>query len=272
MRGCEAGHERVSCRVAADVNWLWLRSCCAVAEGADVALSHTAPDTSSHWSPDVCVSAVLGDAQRRVAVLGGREGMPRSLGSVYGGSVTRFLGGSCRGFASRVIATAGLKSYSNGVAVSRDGSTLLVSDCSGRSHAIHEFRVDDGSRLRVVGLGVGDGPLRFDSPFQARVASDGFVFVAELDKNRVQVLTPTLHFHGFVGEGRLVGPTGVCADDAIVVVSEGASDRISVFKRRDGTLLRRFGSRGSGGSAGPAKVAPSQSISLLSLSLSVYPR
>jgi sugar lactone lactonase YvrE len=91
----------------------------------------------------MCVSAVLGDALRRVAVLGGREGMSRSLGSVYGGSVTRFLGGGLRGEESRVIATPGVHSSCNGMAVSRDGSTLLVSDTGGRSHAIHEYRISD---------------------------------------------------------------------------------------------------------------------------------
>jgi sugar lactone lactonase YvrE len=118
------------------------------------------PRASWRCSPVVCVGAVLGDALRRVAVLGGREGMPRSLGSVYGGSVTRFLGGSCRGVASRVIVTAGVQALSNGVAVSRDGSTLLVSDSFGGSHAIHAFCVSDGSRLRIIG-GAGDGPLQF---------------------------------------------------------------------------------------------------------------
>ncbi len=83
---------------------LWLRSCCAVAEGADVPLSHTVPD-ASRCPPDVCVAAVLGDALGRVSVLGGREGMLRSLGSVFGGSVTRFLGGGLRGVVSRVIDT-----------------------------------------------------------------------------------------------------------------------------------------------------------------------
>jgi hypothetical protein len=63
--------------------------------------SHTATD--AHVCPAVvCVSAVLGDALARVAVLGGRDGMPRSLGSVYGGSVTRFLGSGLRGVVSRV--------------------------------------------------------------------------------------------------------------------------------------------------------------------------
>jgi DNA-binding beta-propeller fold protein YncE len=199
---------------------------------------------SSRCSPGVCVAAVLGDAERRVAVLGGREGMPRSLGSVYGGSVTRFLGGGCRGIVSRVIATADVKSFSNGVAVSRDGCTLLVTDYGG-SDAVHAFRVADGSRLRVIGSW-GDGPLQFKEPCQVWVASDDFVFVAEFGNNRVQVLTPGLDFHCVVGVGQLSGPGGVCADDAVIVVSEADAHRISVFKRCDGALLRRFGCEGSG--------------------------
>ncbi len=154
-------------------------------------LSRMLPRASSGCSPGVCVAAVLGDALRRVAVLGGREGMPRSLGSVYGGSVTRFLGGSCRGVVSYVTDMTGVKSFNNGVAVSRDGATLLVSDWNGGSDAIHTFRVDDGSRLRVIGSR-GDGPLQLKNPRQVWVASDGFVFVADNGNDRVQVLTPRL--------------------------------------------------------------------------------
>jgi DNA-binding beta-propeller fold protein YncE len=193
------------------------------------------------------VAAVLGDALRRVAVLGGREGMPRSLGSVYGGSVTRFLGGGCRGVVSRVIKMPRVKSYSNGVAVSRDGCTLLVTDYENGSHAVHSFRVADGAQLRVVG-GAGDGPLQFKYPSQVWVASDDYVFVADTDNGRVQVLTPRLDFHCFVGVGQLPYPLGVCANDAIIMVSDAGYDahRISVFNRCDGALLRRFGSEGSG--------------------------
>jgi tripartite motif-containing protein 71 len=193
----------------------------------------------------MCVAAVLGDALHRISVLGGRDGVPRSLGSVYGGAVTRFLADGFRGVESRVIPTPGVKSTSNGVAVSRDGSTLLVSDHGGGSHAIHEFRVGDGSRLRVIG-GVGVGRLQFKGPRQVWVASDDVVFVAEYGNNRVQVLTPTLDFHAFVGVGQLHGPAGVCANDAVIVVSEVRARRISVFKRCDGALLRRFGRDGSG--------------------------
>jgi hypothetical protein len=62
----------------------------------------------------------------------------------------------------------------------------------------------------------------------------------------VQVLTPRLDFNGCVGVGQLVGLSGVCANDAIVVVSEWGPDRISVFARCDGALVRRFGSQGCG--------------------------
>ncbi len=138
-----------------------------------------------------------------------------------------------------------MQSYINGVAVTRDGSTLLVSDFYGGTNAIHKFRVADGSPLRVIG-GAGDGPLQFKGPLQVWVASDDFVFVAEHGNNRVQVLTPRLDFHAFVGVGQLSSPAGVCADDDVIIVSELTSHRISVFKRRDGALLRRFGSLGSG--------------------------
>jgi DNA-binding beta-propeller fold protein YncE len=189
------------------------------------------------------VAVVLRDAGRRVAVLGGREGMPRSLGSVYGGAVTRFLGGGLRGVESRVIAMPGVKSENNGVAVSRDGCTLLVTDGCGGTHAIHEFSVADGSRLRVVGRR-GKKPLHFNDPRQVWIAPDDLVFVSDRGNNRVQVLTPALDFHAFVGVGDLDGPVGVCADDDIVVVSEWGHlgvRRISVFNRAGGALLRRFG-------------------------------
>jgi hypothetical protein len=94
-------------------------------------------DASSPCPPAVCVGAVLGDALHRVSVLGGRDGMPRSLGSVYGGAVTRFLG--VGRVVSRVIDTPGVVSVGSGLAVTCDGSTLLVVDSVGGSHAMHEF-------------------------------------------------------------------------------------------------------------------------------------
>jgi DNA-binding beta-propeller fold protein YncE len=231
---------------SATARLLWLRAICAVAEGADVPLSHAARHApSASDSPALCVAAVLGDALHRVAVLGGREGMPRSLGSVYGGAVTRFLGGSLRGVVSRVIDTPGVES--TGVAVSVDGTTLLVSDGGylGSSHDIHELSALDGERRRVVG-GEGSEPLRFYFPRQVFIAPDGFVFVAEVGNSRVQVLTPQLDFHRFIGPGELKGPFGVCADADVVVVSEMFAHHVRVFNRDDGSLLRTFGREGSG--------------------------
>jgi DNA-binding beta-propeller fold protein YncE len=226
------------------VRLCWLRSICEVAEGADVPLSHADADADTD-AASACVAAVLGDALARVSVLGGRDGLPRSLGSVHGGSVTRFLGGSLRGVVSRVIDTPGVRSYCNGVAVSRDGTTLLVSDGDGRSESIHEFSVADGSRRRVVG-GAGHEQLRFNGPRQVCIAPDGFVFVADRNNDRVQVLTPRLHWHAFIGVGELRSPRGVCANADIVVVAEVEVGCMLVFNRSDGAVLRRFGSQGSG--------------------------
>jgi DNA-binding beta-propeller fold protein YncE len=234
---------------SATARLLWLQAVCAVVEGADVPMSHTVSHASPCCPPDVCVAAVLGDALHRVAVLGGREGMPRSLGSVYGGSLTRFLGGSLRGVVSRVIDRHGVTPRSNGIAVSVDGGTLLLLESAFGSHAIHchDLGTTDGSLRRVVG-GRGDGPLQLLEPVHLCIAPDGFVFVADSRNNRVQVLTPSLDFHGFVGQGQLLRPGGVCANADVVVVSELRDNRVTVFNRGDGALLRRFGCSGSGDS------------------------
>jgi DNA-binding beta-propeller fold protein YncE len=218
-----------------------------VAEGADVPLSRGAPSGSS--TAAVCVAAVLCDPLRRVAVLGGRDGMPRSLGSVYGGALTRFLGGDVRGFEQRVIEMPRLRSHCSGVAVRGDGATLLVADNRDfvggyveHSETVFEYSVADGTLLRTIGSLGCAGPLQFQSASQLWIASDGFVFVADTENHRVQVLSPDLGFHGFVGDGRLQGPRGVCANSDVVVVSEAfLASLVSVFRRRDGALLRRFG-------------------------------
>jgi DNA-binding beta-propeller fold protein YncE len=145
---------------------------------------------------------------------------------------------------SCVIDTPRVKSSCNGVAVSRDGCTLLVSDFTGGSHAIHEFNIADCSRRRVVGS-LGSGPLQFRYPCQVWIAPDDFVFVADYGNKHVQVLTPTLDFHSFVGEGELDYSVGVCVNADVVVVSEVDVHRISVFSRLDGALVRQFGSEGS---------------------------
>ncbi len=211
-------------------------------------LPHALDDSSSssRCPPDVCVAAVLGDPRHRLVVLGGREGMPRSLGSVYGGAVTCFLGGSFRGVVSRVIgAPAGAMSLCTGVAVSVDGSTLLLSarHASGPFKiSVHELIAADGS----LGCVPGGWLPQFSGLCHVCIAPDGFVFVANCVNHRVQVLTPDLDVHCTIGQGLVRGPAGVCANADVVVVSEYHVHRIAVFNRGDGALLRRFGSLGDG--------------------------
>jgi DNA-binding beta-propeller fold protein YncE len=192
---------------------------------------------------------VLWDEERRVSALGGREGMARSLRPELGRVVTRFLGGSVRGIVARVIPTRGVLSYCNGFAVSNDGSTLLLSNWNGctAGDAVREYTVADGAHRRSFGSR-GDGLLQFNDPCQVWIASDDCIFIADRYNKRVQVLTPTLDFHGFVGVGYLKQPVGVCANTDVVVVSdsETIAHHIAVFSRHDGALLRRFGSDGGG--------------------------
>ncbi len=223
----------------------WGRAVASVVVDPVASLAESSSAVSSRHPPELSVAVVLGDALRRVSVLGGREGMPRSLGSVYGGAVARFLGGSLRGVISRVIDTPRVWSYSNGVAVSRDGSSLVVSDALGGSHTVHVISVADVGMPRVIG-GRGAGPLQFKEPRQVSVAADGFLFVADCENRRVQVLSPDLTLHRIIGEGVLRAPAGVCASADTVVVCGGLDSVLSLFRRSDGGVVKRFGARGSG--------------------------
>jgi hypothetical protein len=57
----------------------FLRATCCIAEGAVV----VATDKEKHF----CVAAALRDPQSRLCIMSGRETMPRSLGSVFAGSI-----------------------------------------------------------------------------------------------------------------------------------------------------------------------------------------
>jgi hypothetical protein len=89
---------------------------------------------------------------------------------------------------------------------------------------------------------------RFSSEAHRRcITADDFVFVADCGNNRVQVLMPSLDFHGLVGVSQLSNPVGVCANPDVVVVAEASpAHRVAVFRRSDDALLRRFASHGSG--------------------------
>jgi DNA-binding beta-propeller fold protein YncE len=132
--------------------------------------------------------------------------------------------------------------------MSPDGRTMLMVALTGfAEYTLYEISLSDPSRRRVVGA-EGSAPLEFFAPQQVWIAPDGFVFVAEINNNRVQVLTPRLDFCCFVGVGELASPSAVCANADFVVVTEEGMCCLTVFRRYgdDFTFLRRFGRGGDG--------------------------
>jgi hypothetical protein len=209
-----------------------LTAVCCVAEGACV----RAPE-----NPLVCLAAVLADT-RSFSVLGGQPGRPRSLGSVFAAAAIRFIGCSMRPFQwpqyhRRVIDVNVCPSFS-GLAVTCDGSRLLLSVMY--KHQLHVLRASDGAYLEIIG-DKGAGQLQFLYPCQVWVSDDDFVFVVEALGRRVQVLTPRLAFHAFIGdESTLHEPHGVCASAEDVFVADLLARCVVVFRRGDGSFTRRF--------------------------------
>ncbi len=217
--------------------------------------SDTVSDASSsspRCPPAVCVAAVLGDPLHRVIMLVDRDGMPRSLGSVYGGTVTRFLGGGLRGVVSHSIMVPCATTHRiSGVAVNHDGLTLLAADGDdgdddGGAVTVVAITVAGRDVLRVTG-GRDAEQLRFDFPRHLLyTAADGFMFVAERHRFHPPRVTRELDFHGFVGVGDVHFHVGVCADADVVIVSDGHLHRVTVCHRADGSVVTHFGSSGDG--------------------------
>ena len=136
----------------------FLKAACAVAEGADVV------DAArfARGTPAACVATVLNDAECRICALGGREGLPRSLATVHGGAVTRYLGGM-RGEVRRRFRVC--EWDVGGMAVARDGTAVLLAVTQKRKAAIYKYRVADGERVQIAGC-YGSGPEQFRDPCQ----------------------------------------------------------------------------------------------------------
>lgn len=242
---------------------VWLRACCGVAEGADITRTMICDTTSQVGSlPPVSAEektkvaattflrAILGDP--RIGVLGGVVELPRSLASVLGGAVARFLerGISNNDKHMRVIRSADTRPVGNNIAVHSNGSSLLLFDDT--SKTLLELSIADGSRLRVITGFHGESyPCHHFG--QVFVADDGFVFITNRFEHHIHILFPDLRHHCVVGVGRESHPTGVVANvDVIVVVCQHKTRYVSawnrhvvVLNRRDGSVLRRFGGGGS---------------------------
>jgi hypothetical protein len=199
-----------------------LRALCAVAEGADLAAPAGVADV-------LCDSA-------RFCVFGGRDGLPRSLGSVHACFVLLFLGSTFRNTEQwRVPAD----SYYASMAVSRDGSVVVVSELDGLKLALKVVRVSDGvilHRLPAFNYGV----LHIRRPWGMWVSRDDLVYVANLRTHRIQVLTLCLDVYGpsFGEHEYLDYPSGISGSDEHIAVAEYYEGAVKVFCRRDGTLQR----------------------------------
>ncbi len=180
---------------------------------------------------------MLHDARRRVAVLNGRPGMPRSIGSVYAAWTVLFLGADFRAARTRTLNLDPAAGDNECIALTRDGSALLVTNQI--SDTVSMFRVADGRLLRTIG-GLGTGPAQFNRPWGLFVAADGHVFVADKGNARVQELTPALEYCGVFGARQRLRPRGVCADADVVAFTEPIKDCVTVFARRDGAFRSRF--------------------------------
>jgi hypothetical protein len=157
------------------LNWTarerWLRACAVAAEAGGGAHS---PET-----PSCAVAAALRDA--RVAVLGGRQDMPLSFGSVYAGSVARFLGGVLTGKRRlklrRTICVNESAMAVTKVALDDSGTTLVVLLTRNDRPHVYEWT------LQLYDAATG-APLRrmlYNPGGQAVdvcVAPDGAIFVA----------------------------------------------------------------------------------------------
>jgi hypothetical protein len=191
----------------------FLAAICAAADG-DTALKGAG-----------AVATVLRD-RCRFAVLGGRAGMRRSLGSVHAMNVLLFLGSGFRGAVERTFET-GVWSTDSGFAVTRCGSLALLGHCGG----FEVCRVTDGASLRTIGT--------VDTDIcQIWVAADDFVFVAGWRLARVQVLTPQLDVCSIIPLAHR--PRGVCANETLVFVSEYNGGRVAVFSRAAAYTLLHY--------------------------------
>ena len=209
----------------------WLRVLCRLAEqGSERCEVHPGRATAS--------AAVTRAAAPTMAVLGGRAGAPRSLGSVLGAAVARFLPRGFQCALRAVVAPLDRVCTVQHLAVSPDGAVLYRSLWA--HHVVEARRVTDGELLHEAAHN------RVRRPEQLAVARDGNVLVAEFSNDRIQVMTPQLRLVTYLGVGVLHGPAGVCVvvdtdnDDAQAVVVAGERRGRMVTFAADGRVLHSW--------------------------------
>ncbi len=147
------------------------------------------------------------------------------------------------------------------LAISPDGTTVLVSDCG--LQAVLQYRMD-GALVRQIGSH-GQAAGKFIEPRGLVVSKAGELFVTDSHNHRVQVFrvsdgTFLRQIGGAKGSGKgqfnMPMDMALSPDEAELLVADYNNHRIQVFRARDGQHLREWGSSGSahGQFSGPMSV------------------
>ena len=128
-----------------------------------------------------------------------------------------------------------------GIAIHRD--SLYVTDRE--AHTVFKFKIEADMRL-VAKLGCeGSGMGQFSYPYGLTVSTNGDVFVADSNNNRIQILDDSLHFQTLITHQTLELPLDVKLTPDEVYVLGNASLCIVVFSRA-GEKIRSLITQGMG--------------------------
>ena len=128
-----------------------------------------------------------------------------------------------------------------GIAIHRDN--LYVTDTG--VHAVFQFKIEADMRL-VAKLGSeGSGVGQFDYPYGLTVSTNGDVFVADYNNNRVQILDDSLHSQRLIKHQTMKHPCDVKLTPDEVYVLCDDSPCILVFSQA-GEKIRSLITRGAG--------------------------
>jgi hypothetical protein len=115
--------------------------------------------------------------------------------------------------------------------------------CDTQQAFVHGFDLPAGKRFRLGSSGEG----RTQEPVDVAVAQDGTRYVADTGRNQVLVFTLDNSFSGTLGGAAASGwtdgddrfkPVSVAVSQDRLVVANGALNRIELYQRADGSLIK----------------------------------
>ena len=134
------------------------------------------------------------------------------------------------------------------MAVDAARGLVVISGYTGAEDSrLFVYSLADGSLVRSFG-GEGSGKGQFNWVNGGLcITPRGTLLVAECKNNRLQeVNIDDGGWVRFVGEGLLADPDYVTCSKSVIAVSESIKHRVTLLSWADGSLLTRFGSKGSG--------------------------